>query len=45
MKQISDLSDKVFKVIFIKMLSELGRRMEELNENFDKGLEKIINNK
>lgn len=45
MKQISDLSDKVFKVIFIKMLTELVRRMEELNENFDKGLEKIINNK
>lgn len=45
MKQISDLSEKVFKVIFIKMLTELVRRMEELNENFDKGLEKIINNK
>ena len=33
--EISNLPDKEFKVIVIKMLTELGRRMDELSENFN----------
>ena len=33
--EISDLSDKVFKEIIIKMLSELRRRMDDHSENFN----------
>lgn len=34
--EISDLSDKVFKKIIIKMLSELRRRMDDHSENFNR---------
>ena len=34
--KISDLSDKEFKVMVIKELTELGRRMDEPSENFKK---------
>lgn len=34
--EISDLSDKVFKEIIIKMLSELRRRMDDHSENFNR---------
>lgn len=34
--EISDLSDKVFKVIIIKVLSELRRRMDDHSENFNR---------
>ena len=40
MKQISNLSDKEFKVMVIKMLTELGKRMDELGENVNKETEK-----
>ena len=33
--EISNLSDKEFKVMIIKMLKELGRRMDERSEEFD----------
>ena len=39
--EISDLPDKEFKVIVIKMLTQLRRRMDELSENFNKVSEKI----
>ena len=34
--EISNLPDKEFKVMVIKMLTELGRRREEHSENFNK---------
>ena len=39
--EIRNLPDKEFKVIFIKMLTELGRRMDEHSENFNKDIENI----
>ena len=37
--EISNLPDKEFKVIVIKMLTELGRRKDELSENDNKKTE------
>lgn len=34
--EISKLPDKVFKETVMRMVIVLGRRMEELNENFNK---------
>ena len=45
MKDISSLPDKEFKEVVIRMLSRLGRRKEELSENFNKDLENIRKNK
>lgn len=39
--EISNVHDKVFKVLVIKMLMELGKRMDEQNDNFSKEIEKI----
>lgn len=39
--EISNLSDKKFKVIVKKMLTELKRRMAEYNKNFSKEIENI----
>ena len=39
--EISHLPDKGFKVIAIKMLSKLGRRMDEHSKNFKKEIENI----
>lgn len=39
--KISNIPDKQFKVMTIKMLLELGRRMDEHNENFNKETENI----
>ena len=38
--EINNLPDKEFKAIII-MLTELGKRIEEHSENFNKGLEDI----
>ena len=38
--EISNLSDKEFKVMVIKMITELGKRMDELGENVNKETEK-----
>lgn len=35
------LTDKEFKEVIIKMLTELKRRMNELTENFNKAIENI----
>ena len=36
MKQISNLSNKEFKIMVIRILTELSSRMEEHSENFNK---------
>ena len=38
--EISNLPDKYFKVMVIKILIKLRRRMDELSENFNKVSEK-----
>ena len=42
--EISNLPDKEFKVMIIKMLNELGRRMNEHSDKFNKELENIKKN-
>ena len=39
--EVSNLFDKEFKVIVIKMLTKLGRRMCEHSENFNKDMDNI----
>ena len=39
--EVSNLPDKDFKVMVIKMLIELGRRIDEHSENFNKEMENI----
>ena len=34
--EISNLPDKEFKTMVINVLTELGRRMDELSKNFNK---------
>ena len=42
--ELSNLPDKEFKVMIIKMLRELGRRMDEQSNKFNKELENIKKN-
>ena len=42
--EISNLPNKEFKVMIIKMLNKLRRRMDEHSENFNKDLENIRKN-
>ena len=42
--EVSNLSNKEFKVLIIKMLKELRRRMDEHYENFNRKLENIKKN-
>ena len=37
--EISNLPDKEFKIMFVKMLTKLGSRMEEHRKNFNRELE------
>ena len=37
--KINNLPDKEFKTLRIRMLTELGKRIDEQNENFNKELE------
>lgn len=39
--ELSNLLDKEFKVIVIKMLTKLGRRIDEFSKNFNKEIENI----
>ena len=39
--EIKNLSDKEFKALVIKMLRELGNRIDEYSENYNKELENI----
>ena len=41
MKQITNLSDKTFKPLVIKKLTELGKRIHVHREHFNKELENI----
>lgn len=43
--KISDLPDKEFKIIVIKMLTEVWRTMHKQSENFRKGKDKKVTNK
>ena len=38
-REINNLPDKEFKTLVIRMLTELGKRMDEQSENFNKELE------
>ena len=40
-KELNSLPDKEYKLKFIRMLTDLGRRMDELSDNFNKELENI----
>ena len=40
--EISNLPDKEFKVLVIKMLTKLGGRMDEHSENFNKETENVM---
>lgn len=40
--ELSNLLDKEFKVIVIKMLTKLGRRIDEFSKNFNKEIENIL---
>ena len=42
--EIRNLLNKEFKVVIIKLLNELGRRMDEYNETFNKELENTKKN-
>ena len=39
--EISNLPNKEFKIMIIKMFTKLGRKMDEHSENFNKELENI----
>ena len=39
--EISNVHDTVLKVLVIKMLTKLGNRMDEQNDNLSKEIEKI----
>lgn len=39
--EIRNVPDKEFKIIIIKMLTELVKRMDENNENFNKEMENV----
>lgn len=39
--EISSLTDKQFKVIVIKLLTEMGKSVQELKENFNQKIENI----
>lgn len=43
--ETNKLHDKEFKVIVIKMITNLRRRLDEHNENFNKETESIKNTK
>lgn len=42
--KINNLPDEKFKVMVIKLLTDLRRRMKEHSENFNKELQKIRTN-
>lgn len=41
---INNLPDKKYKALVIRMLNELGKRIDKLSENFNKQLENIKKN-
>ena len=43
--KINNLPDKKYKALVIRVLNELGKRIDKLSENFNKGLENIKKNR
>ena len=43
-KPINNLPDKEFKALETRMLTDLGKRIDQHSENFNKELENIKNN-
>ena len=42
--KVNNLPDKKYKALVIRMLNELGKRIDKLSENFNKQLENIKKN-
>ena len=42
--EINNLPDKGFEALIIRLLTELGKRIQENSENFNKELENIFKN-
>ena len=42
-EEIGSLPEKEFRVIIVKMIQNLGNRMEKIHETFNKGLEELNN--
>ena len=40
-KEISSLPEKEFRVMIVKMIQNLGNRMEKIQEKFNKDLEEL----
>ena len=40
-EEISSLPEKEFKVVIVKMIQNLGNRMERIQETFNKDLEEL----
>ena len=40
-EEISSLCKKEFRVMIVKMIQNLGNRMEKIEETFNKGLEEL----
>ena len=44
-KEIGSLPEKQFRVMIVKMIQNLGNRMEKIQETFNKYLEELKNKK
>ena len=42
-EKIHSLPEKEFKIMIVKMIQNLGKRMEKIQERFNKGLEELKN--
>ena len=40
-EEIGSLSEKVFRIMIVKMMQNLGNRMEKIKETFNKELEEL----
>ena len=40
-EEIGSLPEKEFKILIVKMIQDLGKRMEKIQETFNKDLEKL----
>ena len=44
-EEIGSLSEKEFRIMIVKMIQNLGNRMEKIKEKFNKDLEELKSNK
>ena len=44
-EEISSLLEKEFRIMIVKMIQNLGNRMEKIQETFNKDLEELKSNK